>query len=327
MANIFIDTLVPTAVAHVVDERDAVTLQHNDVCTRISFDKVEAMSLDEYRRDVLSKQQPDDGTLYVVRNPVEGEFSFIMGEQVLRYNIQNMEEVPLKDLVRKLVSGAQGAQIAFVPNMPYPLVYYRRSEDGVEVCYRVASERRVFQFSPKDNRSLKFSCPYYPPNLWIRLQLSLTGALTQLNVAVEPQAWHEIKQTRLWQWPLTNAWPTGRVCLGDKVLEDQGMRDDAHLGDVVYRSTLLFFGGWHNFDLFQSWSYALELGLPRNAPIAEPVRKATMEHGITPSGDNMYGALGALLKAMEKPNGWRNLKWENTTRQISVRSFTNEVFA
>ena len=93
--EILLDNSVPSSLAHLIETRDQLMLQHGGVATRLAFDKVEQFDLHTFLKTVVPGLNKQDRTLTVMRNSVAGEYMFLLGDQVIRYHTTDVAEVPL----------------------------------------------------------------------------------------------------------------------------------------------------------------------------------------------------------------------------------------
>lgn len=301
MERIRIDNSTPSSMAHLVDMRDKVMLQHGGLCTRLCFDSVEQMDLETFTRVVLPKMKGDRRTLTVIRDAAAGSFMLMLGDQVLRYKLTNVEEVGLADFAKGLQDTSDET---FTPDIPYPLVLRSvRSRDGaVVVVVRVDAGPRMYR-----NGRLHLCRKLYMPPVWFKVTFTKAGCILGESVAVVPENEKRWDATKLYRWPLANVFPTSQVCLGSTRLEMPAGAGGFSEGEIVQLGIDQFFNSDYNLDLLLGVEhYQRMLGDDHGDIYMDGELEAALRANRACQG---VQGMASVIKVLEDPNGWRTLSW------------------
>lgn len=159
--EILLDNSVPSSLAHLIETRDWLMLQHGGVATRLAFDKVEQFDLHTFLKTVVPGLNKQDRTLTVMRNSVAGEYMFLLGDQVIRYHTTDVAEVPLDEMVRSLDFKKEKI---FDCDLPFPLVCRSEKKNTIKTTAYIPSTKRLYRWTARDETSL--TVEYYPPPVW-----------------------------------------------------------------------------------------------------------------------------------------------------------------
>lgn len=196
--------------AHLIELRNEVMLEHGGIVTRMRFDTVEAMSLETFKRKVLQGLKPDGDSLLVVKDTAAGSYTFILGDQAIRYKITEAAECSLGDVVEQLRITQCNKDV--IHNMPMPFV----REHGV------GGGNVITAVFPAEQRGYKYRGNVYNiwiPRHWFGIHVDMGGRVTDNKLCVCPSWNPEFSKTLLYNWPLGNVYPDGHVCTGTSEVE------------------------------------------------------------------------------------------------------------
>lgn len=159
--EILLDNSVPSSLAHLIETRDQLMLQHGGVATRLAFDKVEQFDLHTFLKTVVPGLNKQDRTLTVMRNSVAGEYMFLLGDQVIRYHTTDVAEVPLDEMMKSLDLEKEKL---FDCDLPFPLVCRSERKNSIKTTAYIPSTKRLYRWAARDEAS--FVVEYYPPPVW-----------------------------------------------------------------------------------------------------------------------------------------------------------------
>lgn len=301
--RINVDDTFPCGTALLVDTPNKTFLQHGGVCTRIVFDKVEQLDLAEFLRTEVPRLNKQLNKLTVIRNAAGGCYMVMLGDQVLRYSIKDVAEVPLDDFLVELQNNSE--QI-IAPNIPYPLVCQLIGRERDSITVLLPPTKRCYKYqSPSWDKPELFDI--YTPPLWFRVSCSKAGGLLEICVAVALEQCANYRDTQLYSWPLGNVFPQGGVCMGTVTARGTNPAKAPTLRSVLGQALDMFFNSTFNDDLVDT----------RNC---EDVLKSFYTCGNKDRYEKLLQTCserGAhtlrVLCILSDPGGWRTLRYAKIT--------------
>ena len=304
MERIEVEDCVIADAAHLIERRNDVMLEHGGVVTRMSFDSVEEMSLDAFKRFVVPRMGEAESSLTVVKDSAAGSYSFILGDGVTRYKVNSVRECSLADVCEELKRGAD-AKFDEIYNMPMPLIRDVRRTDVRRVTAAFPSEERIYKRFDKKYKI------YIPPT-WFAVSLRPDNQLIECGMCVVLEWESKFEDTKLLRWPLSNVWSSGTVCLGDSEVKQYIDVEHASIADllIVYRERVLGFTA--NNDLCD-WGYDFIHGIDNL--YRELVAEGKLEN------KDPRSTVERALEILSLPNGWEKIKYAPLGR--SAKEFTS----
>ena len=101
-----IDTLSPVDDALIVDRTDDMFVQHGGCATRVVFDTVEEMNVDQFLEDLRLHPKGPDDELTFVRSPSTQTVMLLRGDRVIRYRGCKFQDVLCDTMVKFLTQKA-----------------------------------------------------------------------------------------------------------------------------------------------------------------------------------------------------------------------------
>ena len=310
-----VDNEAPVNDAIIVENREKLMLLHGGAVTKITFDKVERMSLKTFVNKVVPVMTPDDGKFTVIRSAATGTYVFILGDDVFRYKVNTVEEAELMATLRLF---GDGRTFDMKPNCPYPIVSYRSTCGGAySVVCHIQSQMRLFKCS-----WLKTPIMMHLPPVWLKGEYEAGGKLKAAKVVVVP-FWHssDYLQNTLCRWPLANVYADGRVCLGGT--EDNTSKDAGNIGNQMVSLAARVFDSAYNTDLM--FSTDRQLAMIREAvedPRAVDALKAlTGKTSFNMSSTDMRECLTYTAVLLSVPGLWAKFNFVGAA--VTAEEFCN----
>ena len=297
--EILLDNSVPSSLAHLIETRDQLMLQHGGVATRLAFDKVEQFDLHTFLKTVVPGLNKQDRTLTVMRNSVAGEYMFLLGDQVIRYHTTDVAEVPLDEMVKSLDFKKEKL---FDCDLPFPLVCRSERKNTIKTTAYIPSTKRLYRWAARDEAS--FGVEYYPPPVWFCVETNLTGSVMGAKIAVVKERTSKWRETQLGVWPLGNAGMGGQICFGSTTTAT--VIEKPTEAETYVMTLERFFNSNFNNDLSHSY-YGQPSELQRlyeKAPPNERLAKKIQASKTTEIKDTMR-----VLAVLQRPEAWRQLNY------------------
>lgn len=242
--RINVDDTFPCDTAFLAESREQACLQHGGVCTRFTFNKVEQMDLAEFLRAEVPKLSKQLDKLTVIRNATGGCYMVMLGDQVLRYSLKDVVEVPMDALLECYDAKKKGV---LAPGIPFPLVCQCTGDNADKCTVLLPAAKHRYIYRPQDYPPFEI----YTPPLWFSVRYTKAGGLLGIGVAVllEPEV--DMTKAKLYRWPLSNVHPSGAVCMG-QVTTSQQLADNPSVRDMLNFALELFFNSENNDDLINN---------------------------------------------------------------------------
>ena len=292
--------------------------EHGGVVTKLLYDKLERMDLATFLSTEVPALQKQSDDVFVIRNSVAGAVSFIIGDCVLKYHVQNVEECPLQTMVKYMEDIDERC---LVPDIHYPIIAYKNSKGMTTVTIALPPCTRLYTNEDFEVENLKI----YTPPMWAKIRFMETGTLADngFAVAVVPDKTVRPLESTLYHWPLGNSQPPrtagyeGVACFGHTRLNLPPHDGKLTNGQIVQASLDRFFNSHFNDHLLQ----------PLPAQEHERLEKLVDENECRvkiPKGEmNEWGVPDAvlMLSMLTIPNGWMQLKFNPfvTTAEKFIR--------
>lgn len=306
MNSIEIDNITPSGAALLCDTRDHVLLQHGGVATCLSYDSVEEMTISEFVKDEVPKmvslsdsKESDKGSaarrsLYILRDACAGAYTFILGDKVIKYNLTDVSEVPLKTMIEYL---CRDKTEEFVPNVQYPLIALSKNSTFRAITVRLESMHRRYR-SPL----ISVDTYIWTPPVWFTVVLNNADNLTETRICVAPNIEEDNRRATLFRWPLANVYASGQVCMGEASME---IASDATSDSSLLQSAIdLFFNAEFNLDLVS----ASELEQVAGTAYTSASKRAEYANRIANTTNSSTKGILKVLCVLEDKEGWRRLK-------------------
>lgn len=302
-AQITIDNAMPGDTALLVQGPASVILQHGGIMTRMQYSSVESMGLDTFKHKVLPKLKCDQAErdLYCIRDTLDGVVTLILGDQVLKYNLTNIEECGVKNIVKLVREEARVEEaVVTAPDLPWSLVAKVQTRTHRNITVRLPETYRRF-YMPKCDVDIHI---WYPP-LWACVTMPASGRTAHMMyLAIEKAFNMDWRKTELLQLPLPNVFESdGSICYGNVSLATAltGQTTDAQ---IIMSMMTMFFDSEFNDHLLEYYRFNEIVGNAYN----ELPEDKEMEQLV-----NRHYACADFLKelrVLKEKNGWRKLKFE-----------------
>ena len=291
-------------MAHFIERANEVVLEHGGICTRLPFDYVERMTVEDFVRLRLSKLKREDTerSLHVICNPSGNEFSLLLGDHATVYKLTDCQEVGLSDLLEEYKLPDNPVKL-MTPNLPWPLVCESTRGNGTTVTVRLPSIKRLY----RNETCVAFNLEYWCPEMWFSVDLTPAGVFAGARVAVVKDFKPDFNDTVLYKWPLANVHHDGKICYGGGNLSSIGKLGTTY--EKIAEAVSMFLDATFNSDLVNVSDSEASL----NGVAAWPISKLgepydTLLAGCTASRGGEIKSVIKLLWAMKEPGGWRQLR-------------------
>lgn len=301
--RINVDDTFPCDTAFLAESRNRACLQHGGVCTRFTFDKVEQMDLAEFLRAEVPKLTKQLDKLTVIRDAAGGCYMTMLGDQVIRYNLRDVVEVPMDALLE--CCDAKKNEV-YTPRISFPLVCQETGSNADSVTVLLPAAKRRFQYRPPMKVSWKETFDIYTPPLWFRVRYSKAKGLLGIRVAVALDQSVDIDSAQLHLWPLSNVSNDGSVCMGHvRASTACATAENAKVNDVLGRALDMFFNSENNNDLSRDCIKSDNLDSVFSRCANKQKFIELMEHK-----DSDTKSMLQRLCIMSQPDGWRLLEYK-----------------
>ena len=298
--KINIDTVTPSSMALLTDQRQQVVLQHGGAVTRISFNEVYVMSVDDFIKHEVPKiaEAHKSDELRVLRDANTQQLSVLYGDQVIQYKVDGLDECPLNQLVELLKT--RNKFVRFF-NFAHPLVGYVEEGSFNIVTVYLEAQKRDLRFAIPSG---DFSTTAYLPPLWFRVSLNQANSVCGSSIAAVPERTVRAEDTPLKHVGLPNIGGGGSVCFGSSQLTSTGyFGDSPTMSQAVEGAIMQFFGAAFNLDLL---SY-VALGFCDDVYESLP-KIDTFEKKRVRARTEQERQLLKLLRIYQLPGGWKKLR-------------------
>lgn len=203
-----IDTLSPVDDAIIVDRTDDMFLQHGGCATRVVFDAVEEMNVDQFLEDLRLHPKGLDDELTFVRSPSTQTVMLLRGDRVIRYRGCKFQDVLCDTMVKFLTQKA--ATLKYTPMSQYPLVHAFVQGDR---WITVQIPKRVVHIFGDDKLGDIDDDVTMPP-LWFTCQMTSTFTVTNAWIAVVGKLDPDPAKCELRRLCFPNTYEDGNICFG-----------------------------------------------------------------------------------------------------------------
>lgn len=312
--RISVDDTFPCDTAFLAESRNRACLQHGGVCTRFTFDKVEQMDLAEFLRTEVPKLTKQTDKLTVIRDAAGGCYMVMLGDQVIRYNLRDVVEVPMDALLECCDTAKEQV---YTPGIPFPLVCQAIGSNCDRITVMLPAAKRRFQYLPSEKSSWKETFDIYTPPLWFGVRTSKAAGLLEVRVAVVLDQEMSIERAQLYRWPLSNVFDSGSVCMGSvSVSSPFGSVGRSGANDVLGAALDMFFNSENNNDLSSDCFDSDNL----DSVFSNCANKQKFIDMMA-GKDSATKSMLKRLCVMSEPDGWRLLKYKplcNTTKGFCI---------
>lgn len=320
MDNIVIDDIDQSGQTYLAETRDKVFMQQGGVCTRFSYDKCTVMDLDTFlTKEVknLSKMRHNTMEVFQLKDLNNNYTSLILGDEVVKYNLTNVEQVPMSILTKELQ--ANGEEV-FVPDLHYPIVQYKTKNDGsrdLTILIPPTKRNMLFKFPGLSPLEVQLTLP----EMWLRILLNSADSITDLKVAVIKERCRRSLDTTLYMLPLPHMYANGHICLGSATVTgveptDGERRTNGEIAELAI--SMLFNSTWTN-HLIASQKYDKIIGnlyeeMPKLAKITDAISNL--------SADRSTAQCIRCIRCLMHPTGYLRLNYDKLS--VTAASFLGE---
>ena len=203
-----IDTLSPVDDALIVDRTDDMFIQHGGCATRVVFDTVEEMNVDQFLEDLRLHPKGLDDELTFVRSPSTQTVMLLRGDRVIRYRGCKFQDVLCDTMVKFLTQKA--ATLKYTPMSQYPLIHaYVQGDRWITVQI---PKRVVHIFG--DDKLGDIDDDVTMPPLWFTCQMTSTFTVTNAWIAVVGKLDPDPAKCELRRLCFPNTYEDGNICFG-----------------------------------------------------------------------------------------------------------------
>lgn len=203
-----IDTLSPVDDALIVDRTEDMFIQHGGCATRIVFDTVEEMNVDQFLEDLRLHPKGLDDEFTVVRSPSTQTVMLLRGDKVIRYRGCKFQDVLCDTMVKFLTQKA--ATLNYTPMSQYPLVHaFVQGERWITVQI----PKRVVHIFGDDTIGDIEDDVTMPP-LWFSCQMTSTFTVQNAWIAVVGKLDPDPSKCELRRLCFPNTYEDGNICFG-----------------------------------------------------------------------------------------------------------------
>ena len=293
-----------------VDMDGEVLFQSGCLATSITYNRVDQMTLGKFLEQEVPKLRKDCRDLHVIRNSAAGSYTFILGDQVIKYHTTNVREARVRDMIVHMqeVEDTCKKKIEY-PGIPYVVVCRINSPENTQYTISVPGRKRFYKYNTlapgeplSEDDENGFSIPYYAPPMWFTVALTKAHVMTTVKAAIVlSENPFDCVKSEIAHWPFANVHPDGTVCFGSSRFTTQ-LDGELADGKALMQAVELFFNQNHNRDLRAIVDNANSL--------YEGIRAAEREYYdalLQRCGTEKDTNLVKCLAVMREPEGWRKL--------------------
>lgn len=320
MDDIVINDLDQSGDMYLIEQRDKFFTQHGGLCTRFSFDEMSVMSLDTFlTKEVknLAKMRHNTMEVYQLKDVVNNHASLIFGDEVVKYNLTNIEQVPMDIMAKELVISDDET---LMPELHYPLVQLKTLKNG---------DRNITVMIPPTKRSLFFKFPNVKamtlgltlPEMWLTVKVNQADSIKDIKVAVVKDRCRRTLDTELYVLPLPHMYHNGHICLGSATVVNAPLSNGEKRtnGELVELAIAMLFGSEWTNHLITSHSYDNVLGsLYSTMPKVEEIEEAI---GSLSSNRSMAQCL-RCIRVLMHPTGYMKLNYQHLN--VTTKAFLDD---
>lgn len=296
--EINIDTVTPSSLALLTDQREQVVLQHGGVVTRVGFDSVYAMSVEDFIKYEVPKitEARKSDELRVLRDSATQQLSLIYGDQVIQYHVTGLDECSINQLTELLCTKDK---LVRVFNFARPLVSYVEDGSYNIVTVYVEEQKRELTFGLPGGR---LTTTAYLPPAWFKVTLNQSNSVMSSAIAAVPERSVRAEDTVLHHIALPNVGGGGSICMGSSHLTSKGyFGDNPTLSQAVESAIMQFFGSVFNLDLY---GYVQTLFCAKEYEALPKLEKFESRMG---GCSKEKKTLLQILRIYSMPGGWRKV--------------------
>ena len=239
-----IDSTVPVSITHFVAQDGKIFHAHGGVVTRVEFESLEEMPIDEFYEKVAPTLKGKRDIAVFGRDSVHENMYRLLGDTAVIYHGVKMSDVFLDHFYKQL---QEDKPFTLDLNLPYPLVRYQQLKRGYrKICVYIPE--REFLFQSQEPTAYCFSI-WHPP-IWLSIQLTETNIPNAHRICAVPERAKTIEETRLCTLPFPNVHENGEICFGSTNF-NRGEESDSNptVAEAVQLTYNRFFTSAFNHDL------------------------------------------------------------------------------
>lgn len=203
-----LDTLSPVDDAFIVDRTEDMFVQHGGCATRVVFDEVEEMTVDQYLEELRLHPNGPDDELTVIRSPSTQTVTLLRGDKVIRYRGCKFQDVLCDTMIKFLTQKA--AALVYTPMSQYPLVHTFAQGDR---WVTVQIPKRIVHIFGDETIGWIEDDVTMPP-LWFTCQMTSTFTVTGGWIAMVANLDPDPKKCDLRKICFPNTYDDGSICFG-----------------------------------------------------------------------------------------------------------------
>lgn len=307
-----IDTLSPVDDALIVDRTEDMFIQHGGCATRIVFDTVEEMNVDQFLEDLRLHPKGSDDELTVVRSPSTQTVMLLRGDKVIRYRGCRFQDVLCDTMVKFLTQKA--ATLNYTPMSQYPLVHaFVQGERWITVQI----PKRVVHIFGDDTIGDIEDDVTMPP-LWFSCQMTSTFTVQNAWIAVVGKLDPDPSKCELRRLCFPNTYEDGNICFG-KTRTDAIRYDVMTEGLAVAGAIDRFFNSVRNNHVLHHHERFLEScrKIYEDMEKLELYEKAISKVAI----DGLSANFIRYLRILHEPDGWMRVDLPLIASYVVTKTF------
>ena len=202
-----VDGTLPIAVTHFVERDGEMFHLHGGVATKVRFESLEEMPIDDFFRDVAPTLAGKRDVVVFGRDSVHENMYRLLGDTAVIYHGVQIQDVFMDQFYKGL---QEDKPLSLDLNLSFPLVRYVKEKNGGETRICVYIPEAEFTFRTTLDRSWRI---WHPP-LWLSVRLSSTNVPNQHRMCVVIDREETIGATKIYHMPFPNVHDDGEICFG-----------------------------------------------------------------------------------------------------------------
>lgn len=312
-----LDTLSPVNDAIIVDRTEDMFLQHGGCATRLVFEEVEEMSVQEFLDELPLHPHLPDKELDFIRSPSTQTAMLLRGDKVIRYKGCQFQDVLVDGMIRLLTE--KEASMVYTPMSQYPLVHACIENGNRWVTVQIP-KRVVHIFG--DDKIGDIDDDITMPPLWFCVKMTSTFTVTSGWIAVVGKLDPDPLKCELRKTCFPNTYDDAHICFGST--RTDAVKYDKMTEGLAVASTIdRFFNSTRNNHCLAYHTAFLQncRSIYNDMPKLEQYTKAISRVA------NDFDAANFLryLRILHEPDGWMRVELPALSSRYVSENFLHGV--
>ena len=307
-----LDTLSPVDDAIIVDRTDDMFIQHGGCATRVVFDEVEEMTVDQYLEDLRIHPKGPDDELTVIRSPSTQTLMLLRGDRVIRYRGCKFQDVLCDTMINQLQQ--KSVTMNYTPMSQYPLIHtYVEGDRWVTVQ---VPKRIVHIFGDETIGYIEDDITM--PPIWFCCQMTSTFTVNSAWIAVVMGLDPDPAKVDLRRLCFPNTYEDAHICFGTTRTEAV-QYDEMTEGLAVSSTVDRFFNSTRNNHCltFHSAFLGTCKGIYNDLEKLELYEKAIARVANDVNAANYI----RYLRILHDPDGWMRIDLPRLSQYVISSNF------